>query len=85
MGERYDFTQHIRAEQEELIRECGLTDREASIFRMRARDASVIETSMALHLSERTVERDSRKIRCKIAKARHRIRESACPEEADAP
>ena len=53
---------------------CGLTEREERIFRMRARGASVVETSLALNYSERTIERDSQSVRRKIARAGHNRR-----------
>lgn len=81
MADRTKLTGYIREEQEELIRECGFTEREESIFRMRARNASVIETSLALNLSDRTVERDSGSIRRKIARVQHRRREMSRQEE----
>lgn len=72
MGDRSSLCGYIRAEQEQIIRDCGFTEREERIFRMRARGASVVETSLALNYSERTVKRDSRSVRAKIARAGHR-------------
>lgn len=72
MGDRSSLSGFIRAEQEAIIRDCGFTEREERIFRMRARGASVVETSLALNYSERTVKRDSRSVRVKIARAGHR-------------
>ncbi|MGN1251108.1 MAG: LuxR C-terminal-related transcriptional regulator [Candidatus Spyradocola sp.] len=72
MGDRSSLSGFIRAEQEQIIRDCGFTEREERVFRMRARGASVVETSLALNYSERTVKRDSRSVRAKIARAGHR-------------
>lgn len=72
MGDRSSLSGFIRAEQEAIIRDCGFTEREERIFRMRARGASVVETGLALNYSERTVKRDSRSVRAKIARAGHR-------------
>lgn len=81
MADRSSFTVYTRAEQEELMRECGFTPREERIFLMRAKSASVVETGLALHLSDRTVERDSGSIRRKIARVQHRRRETSRQEE----
>lgn len=77
MGDRSRLDVYVRAEQEAIIRDCGFTEREESIFRMRARGASVVETSLALNYSEPTIKRDSRSIRVKIARAGHRGRPDA--------
>lgn len=71
MPERLNMSGYIRAEQEQIVRDCGFTAREEQIFRMRARGASVVETSLALNYSERTIERDSQSVRRKIARAGH--------------
>lgn len=71
MPERLNLSGYIRAEQEQIVRDCGFTAREEQIFRMRARGASVVETSLALNYSERTIERDSQSVRRKIARAGH--------------
>lgn len=74
MGDRSRLDVYIRDERDELIAQCNFTDRELAVFDMRSRGKSVIETQMALHMSERTVVRDSRSIRAKIARAQHRRR-----------
>lgn len=74
MGDRSSLSGFIRSEQEDIIRDCGFTEREERVFRMRARGASVVETSLALKYSERTIERDSRSVRRKIARAGHHRR-----------
>ena len=71
MGDRSSLCGYIREEQEAICRDCGFTAREEQIFRMRARGASVVQTSLALNYSERTIERDSRSVRRKIARAGH--------------
>ena len=65
-----DFPSIIR----QIFEDCGFTAREEQIFRMRARGASVVQTSLALNYSERTIERDSRSVRRKIARAGHHRR-----------
>ena len=55
MGDRSSLSGYIREEQEAICRDCGFTAREEQIFRMRARGASVGETSLALNYSERTI------------------------------
>lgn len=77
MGDRSKFSAYTQIEKDELIADCNFTDRERAIFDLRSRDKSVIETQMALHLSERTVVRDSAKIRAKIARVQHRRRGSS--------
>ena len=71
MGDRSSLCGFIRSEQDAIIRDCGFTEREERVFRMRARGASVV-TSLALNYSERTVKRDSQSVRAKIARAGHR-------------
>lgn len=71
MPDRSSLSGFIRAEQDQIVRDCGFTAREEQIFLMRARGASVVETSLALNYSERTIERDSRSVRRKIARAGH--------------
>ena len=71
MGDRSSLCDYIREEQEAICRDCGFTEREEQILRMRARGASVAQTSLALNYSERTIERDSRSVRRKIARAGH--------------
>ena len=72
MGDRSSLCGFIRSEQDAIIRDCGFTEREERVFRMRARGASVVETSLALNYSERTVKRDSQSVRAKIARDGHR-------------
>lgn len=45
MGDRSSLCGFIRSEQDAIIRDCGFTEREERVFRMRARGASVVETS----------------------------------------
>lgn len=82
MGVRSRFDQYTEPELEELRQLCNFTPREREIFEARARGKGVIETRFTLHLSERTIERDSAKIRTKIARVQHRRRENphACEE-----
>ena len=74
MGDRSSLCGYILEEQDAICRDCGFTEREELIFRMRARGASVVQTSLALNYSERTIERDSRSVRRKIARAGHHKR-----------
>ena len=71
MGDRSKFDVYTEPELEELRRLCNFTPREREVFDARARGMGVIETQFALHMSERTIERDSQKIRAKIARAQH--------------
>ena len=84
MGDRSKFDGYIQEEKDDLIAKCGFTERERAIFEQRAKGKSVVETRFALHLSERTIVRDSAKIRTKIARVQHRRRDAlhACEEYA---
>lgn len=74
MGDRSKFDVYTEPELEELRRLCNFTPREREVFDARARGMGVIETQFALHMSERTIERDSAKIRAKIARVQHHRR-----------
>ena len=82
MGDRSKFDQYTEPELEELRRLCNFTPREREVFDARASGKGVVETRFALHLSERTIERDSAKIRAKIARVQHHRRGNlhACEE-----
>lgn len=54
MGKRMRFDALIAAERDDLIRACNFTGRERAVFERRAQGASVIETSMEMHVSEAT-------------------------------
>lgn len=84
MGDRSKFDQYTAPELEELRALCNFTPREREVFDARARGMGVIEVQFALHMSERTIERDSQKIRAKIARVQHRRRGNphACEEVA---
>lgn len=80
MGKRMRFDNLIAAERDDLIRACNFTGRERAVFERRAQGASVIETSMEMHVSEATVKRDSFRVRDKIRREmsrRERVRASA--------
>lgn len=77
MGDRSKFDVYTEPELEELRRLCNFTPREREVFDARARGMGVIETQFALHMSERTIERDSQKIRAKIARVQHHRRPAA--------
>ena len=74
MGDRSKFDVYTEPELEELRRLCNFTPREREVFDARARGMGVIETQFALHMSERTIERDSQRIRAKIARVQHHRR-----------
>ena len=80
MGDRSSFVQYTEPDLEELRRLCNLTPREREVFDARARGMGVVETQFALHMSERTIERDSQKIRAKITRVQHhrRGKSNAC-------
>lgn len=84
MGDRSKFDIYTEPELEELRRLCNFTPREREVFDARARGMGVVETQFALHMSERTIERDSQKIRAKIARVQHHRRgdSHACEEVA---
>lgn len=71
MGDRSKFDVYTEPELEELRRLCNFTPREREVFDARARGMGVVETQFALHMSERTIERDSQRIRAKIARVQH--------------
>ena len=74
MGDRSKFDIYTEPELEELRRLCNFTPREREVFDARARGMGVVETQFALHMSERTIERDSQRIRAKIARVQHHRR-----------
>ena len=82
MGDRSKFDGYTQPEIDELISLCNFTPRELEVFQARAKGQSVIETRFSLSLSERTIERDSAKIRTKIARVQHHRRGNshACEE-----
>lgn len=57
---------------------CGLTEEETRVFEARARSDSVVQTSMRLNMSDRTVKRRSASIARKIARSRHRNNKDEC-------
>lgn len=77
MGDRSRFDVYTEPELDEFRRLCNFTPRERDVFEARAKGQSVIEARFSLSLSERTVERDSAKIRTKIARVQHHRREAA--------
>ena len=84
MSDRSRFDQYTQPEIDEFITLCNFTPREREVFEARAKGQSVIEARFSLSLSERTVERDSAKVRAKIARVQHHRRGSAraCEEIA---
>lgn len=84
MSDRSRIDQYTEPELEEFRRLCNFTPREREVFDARAKGHGVIETQFALHISERTIERDSARIRAKIARVQHHRRGVArtCEEVA---
>jgi DNA-binding NarL/FixJ family response regulator len=82
MGDRSRFDQYTEPELDELRRLCNFTPREREVFEARAKGQSVIEAQFSLCLSERTIERDSAKIRTKIARVQHHRRGNSLACEA---
>lgn len=82
MGDRSRLDQYTEPELDEFRQLCNFTPREREVFEARAKGQSVIEARFSLSLSERTIERDSAKIRTKIARVQHRRRGNshACEE-----
>ncbi|MBP3647015.1 MAG: hypothetical protein J6K55_11410 [Clostridia bacterium] len=82
MGDRSKFDGYTQPEIDELISLCNFTPRELEVFQARAKGQSVIEARFSLSISERTIERDSAKIRTKIARVQHNRRGNshACEE-----
>lgn len=77
MGDRSKFDQYTQPEIDEFITLCNFTPREREVFEARAKGQSVIEARFSLSLSERTIERESHKIRTKIARVQHHRRGGA--------
>ena len=74
MGDRSRFDQYTQPEIDEFLVLCNFTPREREVFEARAKGQSVIEARFSLSLSERTVERESAKVRAKIARVQHHRR-----------
>lgn len=77
MGDRSKFDGYTQPEIDELISLCNFTPRELEVFQARAKGQSVIEARFSLSISERTIERDSAKIRTKIARVQHHKRRNS--------
>ena len=77
------FDNLIDAERDDLIRACNFTGRERAVFERRAQGASVIETSMEMHVSEATVKRDSFRVRDKIRREMSRRERARADTESD--
>ena len=78
MGGKYRFDQIPPEERRRIAETCGLTEEETRVFEARARFDSVVQTSMRLNMSDRTVKRRSASIARKIARSRHRNNEHEC-------
>ena len=83
MDKRMRFDDLIAAERDDLIRACNFTGRERAVFERRAQGASVIETSMEMHVSEATVKRDSFRVRDKIRREMSRRERARADTESD--
>ena len=83
MGKRMRFDNLIAAERDDLIRACNFTGRERAVFERRAQGASVIETSMEMHVSEATIKRDSLRVRDKIRREMSRRERARADTESD--
>ena len=83
MGKRMRFDNLIAAERDDLIRACNFTGRERAVFERRAQGASVIETSMEMHVSEATIKRDSFRVRDKIRREMSRRERARADTESD--
>ena len=62
---KLDFS---KSEYEYFIENCNFTDRQKKILDMRRKGKSIIEISMTLYLSERTINREIKHIKRKILK-----------------
>lgn len=71
------FTEYTKEERDELIQACGLTDRQKAVFLTRAQTDNLIATAERLHISPKTVKRESRKVQDKISRVRARQRRQA--------
>lgn len=78
MGGKYRFDQIPPDERRRIAEACGLTEEEARVFEVRARSDSVVQTSLRLHMSDRTVKRRSASIARKIARSGHRSNAHEC-------
>lgn len=78
MGGKYRFDQIPPEERRWIAEACGLTEEETRVFEVRARSDSVVQTSMRLNMSDRTVKRRSASIARKIARAGHRNNDHEC-------
>lgn len=78
MGGKYKFDQIPPEERLRIAETCGLTEEETRVFEARARFDSVVQTSMRLNISDRTVKRRSASIARKIARAGHRNNDHEC-------
>ena len=83
MGKRMRFDNLIAAERDDLIRAWNFTGRERAVFERRAQGASVIETSMEMHVSEATIKRDSFRVRDKIRREMSRRERARADTESD--
>ena len=85
MGGKYRFDQIPPDERRRIAEVFGLTEEEARVFEARARSDSVVQTSLRLHMSDRTVKRRSASIARKIARSGHgrRIQEACAQDQAE--
>lgn len=62
---RLDFN---KSEYEYFIENCNFTERELEILNLRRKGKTIIEISFLTHLSDRTINREIKKIKNKILK-----------------
>ena len=58
-----------KAEYDYFIENCGFTDRQIEILNLRRRGKTIVEISMVVNLSTRTIDRELKAIRKKIIRA----------------
>lgn len=63
------FKEFTKKEVEYLIQECNFTEKEERIFRMRTRGKSIVAIAIEEGVSDRTINRQLKRIRIKIHKA----------------
>lgn len=58
-----------KSEYDYFVENCNFTDRQLEILNLRRKNKSIVEISMKVHISERTVNREIKLIKRKILKA----------------
>jgi len=65
-AKKFDFNKN---EYDYFIENCNFTDRQKNILDMRRKGCSIVQISLDLYLSERTINREIKSIKRKIFKA----------------